>query len=97
MNKENKLGMGLGALLQTSNKDNTNEGVKKINISEIAPNPTQPRKKFKQEDLKELSSKNQGLIQPIIVKPVENDQYQIIVVKEGGGLHSLQDYTSLSV
>ena len=43
MNKENKLGMGLGALLQTSTKNsNTNEGVKKINISEIIPNPNQP-------------------------------------------------------
>ncbi len=99
MNKENKLGMGLGALLQTSNKDNnTNEGVKKINISEIAPNPTQPRKKFKQEDLKELSLsiKNQGLIQPIIVKPVENDQYQIIAgerrwrASQLAGLHEVE-------
>ncbi len=99
MNKENKLGMGLGALLQTSNKDNnTSEGVKKINISEIAPNPTQPRKKFKQEDLKELSLsiKNQGLIQPIIVKPVENDQYQIIAgerrwrASQLAGLHEVE-------
>ena len=81
MNKENKLGMGLGALLATTNdKNENNNGIKKINISQIIPNPLQPRKKFKDEDLKELSSsiKNQGLIQPIIVKPTENNQFQII-------------------
>ena len=81
MNKENKLGMGLEALLSTPN--NTNEssnGIQKINISQIVPNPSQPRKNFKDEELKELSSsiRNQGLIQPIIIKPTTNNQFQII-------------------
>ena len=81
MNKENKLGMGLGALLSSSSNNNTsNNGVQKINISQIVPNPSQPRKNFKDSELKELSNsiKSQGLIQPIIVKPVRNEQYQII-------------------
>ena len=81
MNKENKLGMGLGALLSSSNNNNENKnGIQKINISQIIPNPSQPRKNFRDEDLKELSSsiKNQGLIQPIIVKPIINNQFQII-------------------
>ena len=81
MNKENKLGMGLGALLSTTaTKDEQYEGVKKINISQILPNPSQPRKNFKDEELKELASsiKNQGLIQPIIVKALDNNQFQII-------------------
>ena len=81
MNKENKLGMGLGALLSTdSNNNETNNSVQKINISQIVPNPSQPRKNFKDEELKELSSsiKNQGLIQPIIVKPTDDNQFQII-------------------
>ena len=81
MNKENKLGMGLGALLSTTNnKDEVNNSVQKINISQIIPNPLQPRKNFKNEELKELSSsiKNQGLIQPIIVKPTDSNQFQII-------------------
>ena len=66
MNKENKLGMGLGALL--SNPDKVNElGAKKINISQISPNQSQPRKKFKESELNELATsiKKQGLIQPI--------------------------------
>ena len=81
MNKENKLGMGLGALLSTTNNNSdSSNGIQKINISQIIPNPSQPRKNFKDEDLKELSSsiKNQGLIQPIIVKPTEDNQFQII-------------------
>ena len=81
MNKENKLGMGLGALLSTKNNNSENNtGIQKINISQIIPNPSQPRKKFKDEDLMELSSsiKNQGLIQPIIVKQTTDNQYQII-------------------
>ncbi len=81
MNRENKLGMGLGALLSKSNNNNeNNNGVQKINISQIIPNPSQPRKNFRDEELKELSTsiKNQGLIQPIIVKPIINNQFQII-------------------
>ena len=81
MNKENKLGMGLEALLSTTNNNpDRSNGIKKINISQITPNPSQPRKNFKDEDLKELSSsiKNQGLIQPIIIKPIKDGQYQIV-------------------
>ena len=98
MNKENKLGMGLGALLSTPNlKDNIN-GIKKINISQIKPNPAQPRKSFKEEDLSELATsiKNQGLIQPIIVKSVNNNDYQIIAgerrwrASQLAGLHEVE-------
>ena len=79
MNKENKkLGMGLGALLSNTKKNI--EGVKKINISNIKPNKNQPRKKFNPTELKELSSsiKSQGLIQPILVREIENDNFEII-------------------
>jgi ParB-like partition proteins len=81
MNKDNKLGMGLGALLSTPiNNNAADSGIQRINISQIIPNPLQPRKNFKDEELKELSSsiKNQGLIQPIIVKPTTDNQFQII-------------------
>ncbi len=81
MNKENKLGMGLGALLSTPNNNYVDGSeIQKINISQIVPNPLQPRKNFKDEELKELSSsiKNQGLIQPIIVKRTDDNQFQII-------------------
>ena len=97
MNKDNKLGMGLGALLST-NTNNDNQGVKKINISQIIPNPSQPRKNFIENELKELSLsiKNQGLIQPIIVRPVDDGQYQIIAgerrwrASQLAGLHEIE-------
>ena len=80
MNKENKLGQGLGALLSNNSNNNINTTNQKINISQIKPNPSQPRKSFNEHDLNELAAsiKNQGLIQPIIVRMLESDQYQII-------------------
>lgn len=55
------------------------DGVAKIPLSEIYPNPNQPRKHFDQESLQELadSIKVHGLIQPIIVNKM-NDGYLII-------------------
>ena len=96
MNKENKLGMGLGALLSNSNNENS-KGVKKINISQIQPNSSQPRKNFKEEDLIELASsiKAQGLIQPIIVRKKHDDLFQIIAgerrwrASQLAGLHEI--------
>ena len=79
MNKENKkLGMGLGALLSTTNGNKNN--VNKIDISKISPNKQQPRKNFEENDIQELSNsiKNQGLIQPIIVRVAGDDSYEII-------------------
>jgi len=79
MKKENKrLGMGLGALLTPTNINKNN--VNKIDISKILPNKQQPRKNFEDKDIQELSNsiKNQGLIQPIIVRNAGDDSYEII-------------------
>ena len=79
MNKESKkLGMGLGALL-SPNKDNRNN-INKIEISKISPNKKQPRKNFQDKEIKELASsiKNQGLIQPLIIRKTSDDSYEII-------------------
>ncbi len=99
MNKDNKLGMGLGALLSNSSKNNAGEeGSQKINISQIQPNPIQPRKNFKEVDLNELATsiKNQGLIQPIVVRKTKDDQYEIIAgerrwrASQLAGLHDVE-------
>ena len=79
MNAENKkLGRGLGSLLSSGNKEDKN--FKFINISEIQANQNQPRKNFKKYELQELANsiKSQGILQPIVVRPIENDQYEII-------------------
>ncbi len=98
MNKENKLGMGLGALLSNPTNSNNNLDVKKINISQIQPNPNQPRKNFNDADLNELaiSIKNKGLIQPIIVRPMKDSQFEIIAgerrwrASQIAGLHEVE-------
>ena len=79
MNKENKkLGMGLGALL-SPNIPNKNK-INKIDISKILPNKKQPRKNFENKEILELSNsiKNQGLIQPIIVRKISDESFEII-------------------
>ncbi|MDB2349417.1 ParB/RepB/Spo0J family partition protein [Alphaproteobacteria bacterium] len=79
MNKENnKLGMGLGALLSTNNKNKSSTN--KIDISKIYPNKKQPRKNFEEKEITELSEsiKNQGLIQPIVVRETSGGMYEII-------------------
>ena len=95
MNKDNKLGMGLGALLsKTTDNNNDNKGLQKINISQIQPNPKQPRKNFKDNDLNELATsiKNQGLIQPVVVRELNTNQFEIVAVtKEFIKTNSIDD------
>lgn len=65
------LGKGLGALIPGDNKAREESAkYKSIPIDQIAPNPMQPRHRFDEESLKELSSsiKNDGLMQPLVVK-----------------------------
>ena len=97
MNKDKKkLGMGLGALLSANTKNTNN--INKIDISKISPNKQQPRKNFEEQEIKELSNsiKNQGLIQPIVVREIENNEYEIIAGERRwracqlAGLHSVE-------
>ena len=75
INKEVSTMASVSSTSTTSAKD----GVTKINITEIYPNPNQPRKTFDRESLEELaeSIRVHGLIQPIIVNQME-DGYMII-------------------
>jgi ParB family transcriptional regulator, chromosome partitioning protein len=79
------LGRGLGALisedLDQSILTDDNERVQKLLISDIVPNPEQPRRQFDETALNELagSIKQHGLLQPIIVVRIEgNKGYRII-------------------
>lgn len=79
------LGRGLGALLGEIEEAYDNEmpenrhDIKEIALSEIKPNPFQPRKTFDQENLLQLaeSIKNHGLIQPIVVVK-ESGKYVLV-------------------
>lgn len=79
--KRNALGRGLDALI--SMDDAPARGASAINdidVAKIAPNPDQPRQNFDDESLDELASsiRELGIIQPLSLRKVGNDSYQII-------------------
>ena len=73
------LGRGLSSLIGDSQ---TNEDKSKISISSIVRNKYQPRKKFDETSLEELTNsiRARGIIQPIIVRPSSDNinQFEII-------------------
>jgi len=76
------LGRGLDALLDANPV--ITEGSSSINdvdISKIHPNPDQPRTNFNEDALNELavSIRQLGIIQPITLRKLADDNYQIIV------------------
>ena len=90
VSKKNALGKGLSALLENANTDitastkdvssSTAGSISRINITDITPNPFQPRIDFEKEPLLELvnSIKEHGIIQPITVRKMGRDDFQII-------------------
>jgi ParB family chromosome partitioning protein len=81
-NKFKGLGKGLSALMGDIPPENvqTKSSSEKIPIHFVYANPSQPRKNFNQELLKELSEsiKEQGIIQPILVRKKSEDKYEIV-------------------
>lgn len=78
MAKRNGLGKGLDALFIDNN---TEDGaVTSLKLSEIEPNKSQPRTAFDEEALAELadSIRMHGIIQPLVVRPLEKGGYQIV-------------------
>ncbi|MBQ9948269.1 MAG: ParB/RepB/Spo0J family partition protein, partial [Oscillospiraceae bacterium] len=57
-----------------------NENLSTLRISEIEPNKGQPRKNFDKEALEQLASsiRENGVLQPLIVRPLATGNYQII-------------------
>ncbi len=88
--KKSSLGRGLGALLENAKTDiTTRQGadaspvvgsVATLKISEIVANPFQPRTHFEEAALNELvdSIKIHGIIQPVTVRKLGYDKYQLI-------------------
>lgn len=84
--KRSALGKGLGALLDNANTDITTTttgvtgGVSLLPISAIEANPFNPRTNFEKEALEELSQsiRIHGIIQPLTVRKLGQDNYQLI-------------------
>lgn len=76
--KKGGLGRGIDSLFEENAVDarQTSE----LRPSQIVPNRDQPRKDFDAEALKELSDsiKEHGLIQPLLVRPLDDGSYQIV-------------------
>ena len=80
MAKKGGLGRGMDALfLDNSAEENGNAGTV-LNINEIEPNRNQPRKVFDESALEDLakSIEQNGIIQPILVRPMSDGSYQLI-------------------
>jgi len=88
---KNRLGRGLTALLGEeyngvsnfviSNKEETNtDKILHINVNDIVKSNENPRYKFDKNEIIQLANsiKEHGVLQPIIVKPYDNNKYMII-------------------
>lgn len=86
MGKKDRLKNGLDALFEDNFQENAekteknNEAVKMVRVSLLEPNKNQPRREFDQAKLLELSTNiaTHGVLQPILVRPLENGSYQIV-------------------
>ena len=75
-------GRGLDALIDTHSEVKTegSSNLSEIDITQISPNPNQPRREFDEEALKELATsiRELGIIQPITLRKMDDGTYQII-------------------
>ncbi len=88
--KKQALGRGLSALLndpsndiksvQDKNADKVIGSIVELDVNAIEVNPFQPRSNFNEESLRELASsiKELGVIQPITVRKLEFNKYQLV-------------------
>ena len=78
--KRRALGRGLGALIPQGTPSNPPPADRRVLVTEIRPNPHQPRRYFDDARLAELaeSIKQQGILQPLIVRKVEQG-YELII------------------
>lgn len=88
------LGRGLGELFQNTDAPSTGAPATspavpipagasfgEIPVASITPNPRQPRTVFDEDQLAELvaSIKDVGLLQPVVVRPLGDDQYELVM------------------
>ena len=79
--KRNALGRGLDALLSMDDvKTEGSSSISEIELAKITVNPNQPRREFDQTALQELADSiaEIGIIQPITLRKLSDDEYQII-------------------
>lgn len=83
MVRRSGLGKGLSSLIPPGEGASSGSGdavLQDIQLSDITPNPHQPRVHFDEESLTELTASVQqiGILQPILVRPLESGGYELI-------------------
>ena len=80
MAKKGGLGKGLDALFLDNTADAGQGSIITVRLSQVEPNSSQPRRQFDEEALQELADSiaEHGVLQPIVVRPLESEGYQII-------------------
>ena len=92
------LGRGLDALISTEAvRTSGSSSIGEIELDKIFANPNQPRRDFNEEALQELadSIKELGVIQPITLRKMEDDTYQIIAGERRFRASQLADKTTI--
>ena len=80
MAKLKGLGRGLDALLSSSEEAGANDALRSIALEKIRSGRYQPRTRMDEASLDELAAsiRSQGVMQPILVRPVDAGRYEII-------------------
>ena len=80
--QRSRLGRGLASLIGDVGSEATerSRGQRRVPIELLRPNPHNPRRTFAEAELDELATsiRDRGIIQPIVVRPVGRDSYEIV-------------------
>ncbi len=80
LSEERELSPAIVSLLSNDRQGRSRGGVRNISVERITPNPEQPRLAMEQTSLDELAAsiREHGVLQPILVRPLENGEFQLI-------------------
>jgi ParB-like partition proteins len=80
LSEERELSPAIVSLLSNDRQGRSRGGVRHVDIERITPNPEQPRLVMEQTSLHELAAsiREHGVLQPILVRPLENGEFQLI-------------------
>jgi ParB family transcriptional regulator, chromosome partitioning protein len=74
------MGRGLAAILAVSEEADERAELREVAVELIAPNPRQPRRRFDEAALQALADSiaEQGVLQPVLVRPVAGGRYELV-------------------
>src|SRR6476646_11961108 len=80
LSEERELSPAIVSLLSNDRQGRARGGVRHVDVDRITPNPEQPRLAMEQTSLDELAAsiREHGVLQPILVRPLDNGEFQLI-------------------